>query len=190
MEEEEGGIASSWSCWWIASSAGPEIRVSATAENLNSGCIEIGSIASLVTALMARSSPNTSFQWKGAKQLPGRTRSVTMAGRMARPRLDRTSTWSLSTMPSASASSGWSSMNGPGLSLLSVGTFPVLVRVCHWCWRRPVLRISGNSASGISAGSMCGRGRKCALPPGSGNASRGWLPSSCARSFWLTPSLR
>ena len=45
--------------------------VSATAHTLNSGWNEIGSTASLVTALTVRYSPNRSFQWNGAKQLPG-----------------------------------------------------------------------------------------------------------------------
>ena len=54
--------------------------VSATAHTLNSGWNEIGSTASLVTAFTARYSPNRSFQWNGAKQRPGSTRSVTVDG--------------------------------------------------------------------------------------------------------------
>ncbi len=100
-------------------------------------------MASLVTALMLRYSPKRSFQWKGAKHVPGRTRSVTTAGSTARPRREATSRWSPSLTPSAPASSGWTSTNGPGLSLLSLATLPVLVIVCHWCWRRPVLRTKG-----------------------------------------------
>ena len=60
--------------------------VRVTAQALNSGWRDTGSTASLVTALIDRYSPNTSFQWKGAKQLPTRTRSVMTAGSTARPR--------------------------------------------------------------------------------------------------------
>ena len=45
-----------------AASKGPPTRVKATALNLNSGCNETGSTASLVTALIAKSSPKTSLQ--------------------------------------------------------------------------------------------------------------------------------
>ncbi len=44
-------------------------RVRETAHTLNSGWKDVGSTASLVTALMLRYSPNESFQWNGAKQL-------------------------------------------------------------------------------------------------------------------------
>src|SRR5690606_31595117 len=57
-----------------------------TAHCLNSGCNDSASTASLVTALMVRYSPCSSFQWKGAKQSPGRTRSSTRTGSTARPR--------------------------------------------------------------------------------------------------------
>ncbi len=114
-----------------------------TAHTLNSGWKEIGSTASLVTALTLRYSPNRSFQWNGAKQSPGRTRSVTTAGRTARPRREAISTPSPSATPSAAASSGWISTKGPGFSFVSLATLPVLVSVCHWCWRRPVLRTKG-----------------------------------------------
>src|SRR4051794_41300562 len=87
--------------------------VSDTAQTLNSGWNERGSTASLVTALTLRYSPNRSFQWKGAKQQPGRTRSDTTAGSTARPRRDATSTESPPLTPSAAASSGCSSTNGP-----------------------------------------------------------------------------
>ncbi|EDT00490.1 hypothetical protein BamIOP4010DRAFT_5998 [Burkholderia ambifaria IOP40-10] len=106
-------------------------RVSATAQYFSSGCCDSGSIASFVTALMHRSSPYTSFQCIGAKQLPRCTRSVTTAGSTARPRAERISTLSFVAMPSASASSGCSSTNGRGLSLFSIGTLPVFVIVCH-----------------------------------------------------------
>ncbi|PQM47906.1 hypothetical protein C1Y40_01884 [Mycobacterium talmoniae] len=114
-----------------------------TAQALNSGCCEVGSTASLVTALIDRYSPKASFQWNGAKQSPGRTRSVTTAGSTARPRRDAISIRSSSTMESRAASSGWISTNGAGLSLLSLATLPVLVMVCHWCGNRPVLSRNG-----------------------------------------------
>ncbi|MDQ0751983.1 hypothetical protein QF034_006214 [Streptomyces africanus] len=126
-----------------ASRTGVATFASDTAHTLNSGWNDSGSTASLVTALMLRYSPNRSFQWKGAKQQPGRTRSVTTAGSTARPRREATSTRSPSATPSASASHGWSSTNGPGFSLLSLATFPVLVSVCHWCCTRPVLSTKG-----------------------------------------------
>lgn len=115
----------------VATVTVPPTRVSSTAHTLNSGWKEIGSTASLVTALTLRYSPNRSFQWKGAKQHPGRTRSVTTAGSTARPRREATSTASPSAMPSRAASCGCTSTKGAGLSLLSLPTFPVLVSVCH-----------------------------------------------------------
>ncbi|CUI77155.1 Uncharacterised protein [Achromobacter xylosoxidans] len=87
-------------------SAGAATRHSATAQNFSSGCCDTGSTASLVTALMQSSSPYTSFQCMDAKQLPGRTRSVTTAGSTARPRRERISTPSPAPMPSVAASSG------------------------------------------------------------------------------------
>ena len=122
-----------------------------TADTLNSGWKEIGSTASLVTAFTLRYSPNKSFQWNGAKQHPGRTRSVTTAGRTARPRRDAISTLSPSTMDRLDASEGWISKNGPGLRRFSLSTLPVLVSVCHWCCTRPVLSVNGNSSSDSSA---------------------------------------
>ncbi len=113
--------------------AGTSTRISDTLQNFSSGCCEIGSTASLVTAFTHRSSPCTSFQCIGAKQLPGSTRSVTTAGKIARPRRERTSTASLSRIPSVVASSGCISTNGAGLSRFSMAIFPVLVIVCHWC---------------------------------------------------------
>ncbi|MCY1410827.1 hypothetical protein D3C76_1035080 [compost metagenome] len=74
--------------------------------------------------------------------------------------------------------------------MFSVATFPVLLRVCHWCCRRPVLSTKGKSASGISAGSMCGRAKNRALPLVVAKARRGCLPSSARRRCWLTPSFR
>ena len=71
---------------------GAAALVSVTAHTLNSGWKDSGSTASLVTALTLRYSPNRSFQWNGAKQQPGRTRSVTTAGSTARPRREATST--------------------------------------------------------------------------------------------------
>ncbi|CAM5437932.1 hypothetical protein SCALM49S_04281 [Streptomyces californicus] len=164
--------------------------VSRTAHAFSSGWKEIGSTASLVTAFTARYSPNRSFQWNGAKHSPARTRSVIRAGSTARPRREAASTPSPSVRPSAAASSGWTSMNGPGSSRFSLPIFAVLVSVCHWCWSRPVLRRYGKSSSGISAGGSCGRAWKTARPPGSGKASLGTLPSGRTVSSWLTPSLR
>ena len=60
-----------------------------TAHTLNSGWKESGSTASLVTALTLRYSPNRSFQWNGAKQLPGRTRSRHDARAVRRGRAGR-----------------------------------------------------------------------------------------------------
>lgn len=117
--------------------------VSDTAHTLNSGWNDSGSTASFVTALTLRYSPNRSFQWKGAKQHPGRTRSVTTAGSTARPRREATSTESPSATPRADASCGCSSTKGPGFSLFSFATLAVLVSVCHWCWSRPVFRTKG-----------------------------------------------
>ncbi|MNZ86437.1 hypothetical protein D3C78_1052570 [compost metagenome] len=73
--------------WWSISST----RRRLTALNLNSGCCDSGSMASLVTALIARFSPYTSFQWNGAKQAPGCTRSLTTTGSTAWPRRERIS---------------------------------------------------------------------------------------------------
>ncbi len=126
-----------------SSRTGVATFASDTAHTLNSGWNDSGSTASLVTALMLRYSPNRSFQWNGAKQHPGRTRSVTTAGSTARPRREATSTRSPSATPSREASSGWSSTNGPEFSLLSLATFPVFVSVCHWCCTRPVFSTNG-----------------------------------------------
>src|SRR3954471_2142718 len=113
---EAGGTASATSS--AASGAGATAAAGArkvtgtatfasdTAHTLNSGWNDTGSTASLVTALTLRYSPNRSFQWNGAKQAPGRTRSVTTAGSTARPRREATSTRSSSAIPSAAASSG------------------------------------------------------------------------------------
>ena len=161
-----------------------------TAHTLNSGSSEIGSTASLVSALMVRSAPCSSFQWKGAKQLPGRTRSVTAADISAMPRRDVSSTRLPSVTSKAVAPSGCISTNGPLLSLLSVATLPVLVMVCHWCCTRPVFGTTGNSSSGSSWASMCGRGWKTARPDGVGNANRGVWPDPSTKRSWLTPSLR
>ncbi len=135
-----------------------------TAHTLSSGWKLSGSTASLVTALTLTYSPNRSFQWNGAKQAPGITRSVITAGSTARPRRDSISTWSPSVIPRAAASAGLISTNGAGLSLFSLATLPVLVIVCHWCWRRPVFSTNGKSSSGSSAGSRCGRAWKIAFP--------------------------
>ncbi len=124
-------------------SCGLATLVRVTAQALYSGWRDIGSTASLVTALMERYSPNASFQWNGAKQLPGRTRSVITTGNTARPRRDAISMWSPSQICISAASSGWTSTNGPGLSLLSLAILPVLVSVCHWWARRPVLSRNG-----------------------------------------------
>ncbi len=91
-----------------------------TAHTLNSGCSESGSTASLVSALMVRYSPCSSFQWNGTKQLPGRTRSVTTAGSTARPRRDVSSTGWPSTMPSASASTGMDLDERPAVELVEL----------------------------------------------------------------------
>ncbi len=96
--------ASSSASGAVTGAAATETRRNATAQTLNSGCRLSGSTASCVTALTATSSPKVSFQWNGAKQQPGRTRSVTTAGSTTRPRRDRTSTPSPSAMPSRSAS--------------------------------------------------------------------------------------
>ncbi|MNI59546.1 hypothetical protein D3C73_1147140 [compost metagenome] len=93
-------------------------------------------------------------------------------------------------MPNALASSGWISTKGPGLSLFRVATLPVLVRVCHWCCKRPVLSTKGKASSGISAGIMCGRARKMPLPRSVANTIAGWWPSASTLSVWLTPLLR
>ncbi|VWC28976.1 hypothetical protein BLA24064_06231 [Burkholderia latens] len=131
------GAASAASASGCAASASADAnasvstRVNATAQYFSSGCCDSGSIASFVTALMHRSSPYTSFQCIGAKQVPRRTRSVTTAGSTARPRAERISTLSFVAMPSALASSGCSSTNGRGLSLFRIPTLPVFVIVCH-----------------------------------------------------------
>src|SRR5205814_4746653 len=73
-----------------------------TAQTLNSGIREVGSSASLVSAL-------TPGQWNGANTVSGRIVSTTRAGSSATPRRDTTRTGSPSTMDSASARSGCSS---------------------------------------------------------------------------------
>lgn len=54
----------------LPAGTGATVLARVTAQTLNSGWKERGSTASLVTALMLRYSPNRSFQWKGAKQVP------------------------------------------------------------------------------------------------------------------------
>ncbi len=115
----------------------------ATALTLNSGCSESGSTASLVTALIVRPGPCASFQWNGAKQLPRLTLSLTSAGNSAVPRRDAISTMSPSEIPNVVASCGWISTKGDGCSRSRVLMRPVLVNVCQWCCRRPVLRTTG-----------------------------------------------
>ncbi len=177
-------------CLRFAGSGADATFVKDTAHALNSGCCDAGSIASLVTALIARYSPWTSFQWNGANAVPGSTRSVTTAGSTAFPRRDAISTRSPSVIEYRCASSGLISTNGPGSSLLSLATFPVFVRVCHWCCTRPVFSTMGWSASGISAGSMCGRAKNIARPLPVAKARRGTVPSSRTSSERLVPSLR
>ena len=47
----------------------------------------------------------------------------------------------------------------------SAGDLPVRVMVCHWLAMRPVVRTSGNSSSGASAGRRpCGVASRCARP--------------------------
>ncbi len=165
-------------------------RVSATAQYFGPGWCDTGSASSAVTALTAASSAKTSAQWNGVKQEPGITRSVTLAGITAAPRRERTSTRSRSRMPSRPASSGWISTKGEGFSLFRAGIFPVLVIVCHWCGRRPVLKAKGKSSSGSSGAGRQGRAKKRARPFGVGKAMAGTVPSGAVWSVWLTPSLR
>ena len=96
-------------------------RRALTAHTLNSGCRESGSTASLVSALIVRYSPCSSFQWNGTKQFPGRTRSVTTAGSTARPRRDVSSTGWPSTMPIATASDGVDLDERPAVELVQLG---------------------------------------------------------------------
>ncbi|MNL03343.1 hypothetical protein D3C87_1238780 [compost metagenome] len=74
--------------------------------------------------------------------------------------------------------------------MLRVATLPVLVSVCHWCCKRPVLRTKGNASSGISAGGMCGRARNMPLPRSVAKTMVGRLPSASTLSDWLTPLFR
>ena len=74
--------------------------VSDTAQIFSSGWNDTGSTASLVTALTLAYSPCRSFQWIGAKRLPGWTRSVTTAGSTALPRREATLLRTLSSAPS------------------------------------------------------------------------------------------
>src|SRR5476649_2279348 len=121
-------IASSRISGFAASALGAT-RLSATAQNLNSGCCDIGSMASFVTALMQSSSPKTSFQCMGAKQLPARTRLVRTAGSTARPQPVLMSTDVVVLIQLAAASSVEIYPEDAGFSLFSMGTLPVLVMV-------------------------------------------------------------
>ncbi len=174
----------------VSAPAADGTLVSATAQYFGPGWCDTGSASSAVTAFTAASSAKTSAQWKGVKQEPGITRSVTLAGSTAAPRRERISTRSLSRIPSRPASSGWISTKGAGFSLFRAGIFPVLVIVCHWCGRRPVLNAKGKSSSGSSGAGRQGRARKRARPLGVGKAMRGTAPSGAVNSVWLTPSLR
>ena len=126
----------------------------------------------------------------GMKQVPGTMSSLTSAGAVTAPRRDRTSTGSPSATPRPAASTGWICTKLDGLSFISFFTRPVFVIVCHWCGSRPVVRTSGNSSSGVSAGGSHGRAWNRARRVGVGKASRGTSPDPVTNRSWLTPSLR
>ena len=140
-----------------AAAFGVAILVSETAHILNAGWKENGSTASYVTALTLRYSPYRSFQWNGAKQPPGQHPVGHHGGQhgaaATRGHLDEVA---VGDARARAASSGWISTNGPGSSLVSLATLPVLVIVCHWCCSRPVLSMNGKSSSGSSAAGTCG----------------------------------
>ena len=93
-------------------------RSSRTAQTLNSGIPETGSIASLVSRL-ALSSP---AQWNGRKTVSGRMSPVTDAVATSSPRAEVTRTASPSVTPWVSASTGWISSRGAGAASTSSAT--------------------------------------------------------------------
>ena len=72
----------------------------------------------------------------------------------------------------AAASAGCSSTNGSGSAATRSGDLPVRVIVCHWLSSRPVVSTSGKSASGASAGGVCGVAASRARPLVGGEAAR------------------
>jgi len=70
-------------------------------QTLSSGILACGSLAVFVSRLAGDSQ-----KWNGMNTVPGRTRSVTYAGTLMRPRRVSTATVSPSRTPSAPASAG------------------------------------------------------------------------------------
>jgi hypothetical protein len=101
-----------------------------------------GSTASQVTALIASCSPTRSFQWNGAKQLPGNTRSLSAPAAAPGHGASGSPPGPCRRCPGAGVV-GVDLDEGAGLQLVQAGTLPVLVRVCHWCCTRPVLSTMG-----------------------------------------------
>ena len=163
-----------------------------TAQTLNSGCSESASTASLVTALMVRYSPCSSFQWNGAKQLPGRTRSVTTAGSTARPRRDvELDRLAVGDAQRDARRSGWSLDERPAVELVQLGDpaglghgVPLVLQPTGVEHQREV--VVGQFARRPCAARAWNTARR----DGVGNASRGRCPSASTNRSWLTPSLR
>ena len=131
------------SSWWVGRfvpcgrdrhavrSIGTAAFSTATGQVLNSGIRDVGSSASLVSALTQAAPP----QWNGTNTVSGRMPGSSRASSTALPRGVHSRTGSPSAMPCRRASSGCSSTYGRGTAAASVG----LRRVCvpDWYWRGP-----------------------------------------------------
>src|SRR5690606_11245450 len=148
----------------VAHVALPATRSSRTAQTLNSGILDSGSSAGLVSWLAAFRPP----QWYGTNTVSGRIVAVTRAGSSIEPRRLVTRTRSPSTTPRNSASRGCTSHRGSGYWSTS---WPMR-RVCspdrYWLTTRPVVNQMGNSSSVCSAGGRHGVGTNRARPDGVG----------------------
>ena len=107
----------------------------------------VGSVAGLVSTL-----PRASAKWNVMNTTPSRQRPSTWARTLTSPRRDRTHTQSPSLIPSRSASIVLISTRSSGASSFRPSTRRVMLPPWKCSRRRPVVRTSGNSTSGISAG--------------------------------------
>ena len=137
------------------------------AHTLNSGIRLVGSSAGLVRRLTACIPP----QWKGAKTVSSRMLRVIFTVKSAAPRRVKTRTGSPSLRPCRRAVSGCNSARGAGV--MSVSSAMRRVWAPDWyCDRlRPVVRYSGYSASGSSAGAEWRTAWNRARPLDVGNPS-------------------
>src|SRR6516165_61483 len=137
-------------------------RVTLTAQILNSGIFDTGSMARIVKLLAERSSG----QWYGTNTVSGRIVFTICDRTTTLPRRLSTFTKSPSCIPSFSARRGCISHKGCEYW----STSPPIRRVCvpeRKCdTTRPVVRMMGYSSSGISAEGRHSTGMKWALPSG------------------------